>query len=65
MANSGCAWRSWLMSLTTLIRGACRDTVIEGASAREANETTSALKASVAQDRVSSSWSIGTGGIYK
>ena len=53
------------MSRITLMRGTWRDTVIEVASAREANETTSALKASVAQDRVSSAWSIGTGGIYK
>ena len=53
------------MSLITLMRGTWRDMVIEAASAREAKETTSALKASVAQDRVSRSRSIGTGGIYK
>ena len=53
------------MRRITLMRGTGRIRVIEGASVRLANATTSALKRSVANERSMIWVSIGTGGIYQ
>ena len=63
--HSGWAWSSWLMRRITLMRGTIRSRVIDGASVRLANATTSALNRGVANERSRIWVSIGTGGIYR